>query len=146
MQYYDDLLDRLQKTIDETFADDEDHIYLDKRCIDDCLKDQLKLQLRWERIVAHAAAIHEEAKNESDYLFSLSYQNKMENDKRAWSTTDARILASSDISYQDMKERQVRAYKLKKESEGILSVIESRKYALKNMCDLLRDGQEKHII
>lgn len=142
----DDIVTSLEEAVSEFSVEDEDKILLDNRCIDDCIKDQIKLQLRWERIYAECCRVHDMCKAESERLFSEAFHNKMTKEQRAWGTTEAKILSEGDPQYVAAKQLENRAGAVRRDAEAFLKTIVTRQYALKNMVDLVLSANDKYII
>lgn len=124
----------------------EDDILLDNKSLDDCLKNQIRLQLHWERVSVYVGGLYEEVKGEVEGAYAEAYRRLMVEDDRDWSTTDAKILVQSDEEYRKHKKAEIELQAAKREAEGILKTVESRKYILKNLVDSVINSTEKYII
>lgn len=124
----------------------EDEIILDNHQLDECLKNQIRLQLQWEKMSAYTTGIYEQVKEATESAYADAYRRLMVEDNREWSTTDAKILVQSDEEYRKYKKLEIELAAAKKEVDGILKVVESRKYILKNMVDSVINSTEKYII
>lgn len=132
--------------IDALMADDHEDILIDNKNIDAAMKQQIRLQIKWESVVSMIAGLLDECTTLSDELFAVAFHDRMINDDRSWSTTDAKILTQGDERYVKCKRLENRCKAAKREAEGFLRVIETRKYTLKNLTSLIIAGSDKYIL
>ena len=136
----------LKEKVEQETEKDESLIPLSNSMLSDSLKNQIELQLRWERIYSKINWISKESETLFETYFSESYYKVMTEDNRKWSTTDAKLIAARDVDYINAKKLYNKIEALKREVLGILNVLESRKYILKDFSNQIINGSEKYIL
>lgn len=132
--------------LDEMMIEDHDQIMIDNKNIDSAMKEQIRLQIKWESIVSMLNRLLDDCTVMAEQTFSHAFHERMVNDNRTWSTTDAKILSQGDDRYVRSKKLENRCKSAKRETEGFLRVIETRKYTLKNLTSLIISGSDKYIL
>lgn len=127
-------------------ANIESQVQLEHKNLDTTMKDQINMQVKWERFFARVIAAYEQAKDDSEYEFANAYKIAVSDSYKDMSSTDAKFIAGCDSVYRDAKKLENKFYKLKKEVEAVCSVIETRKYVLKDMTASIIHGVNKVIL
>jgi len=146
MNNIEDSLDELNEYMQSEMDDIEKNVSIDSKMLDECLKEQLPLQLKWERIVAELSIVYSEAKQIADNSYSEAFKKSGENSYGDIPTTDKKYSAACSKKYQKYKGIENKASGLKKRAESVLKTVESRKYILKDLCAAVINGVEKNII
>lgn len=146
LEQMQDKFELLQTLYDEQLEEDLSRIDIRDRVLSDCIKDQIELQLTWEDISKEVGFLVSELSDECDRIFSIAFKELSMDSQKALSFNEAKLYAQSDNDYVDTKRVLNRAKTLNAKCEAIIDSIKSRKYLLKNICDMLRDGNESYII
>lgn len=141
-----DRLTLLQTLYDEQIEGDLSRIDIRDRVLSECLRDQIELQLTWEEISKEVGFLCAELDDECDRMFSIAFKELSMDSQKALTFNEAKIYAQSDPEYADTKRVFNKANSLKARCESIIDSIKSRKFILKNICDMLRDSNESYII
>lgn len=139
-------VDEVCEDIERKMEGIEDEIEIGNKVITKALEEQVKLQLKWERITATVGGLYEECKRHSQGAYSEAFENRMVNDNRSWSVTEAKILADNDQRYNAYKIIENKIAMAYKECVGIVKTLDARKYALKNLTDLVIKDSDNYII
>lgn len=142
----EDRLKDLQELYDEQADADIPRIDIQDRVLSDCIKDQIELQLTWEELSKEVGFLVSELSDECERMFSIAFKELSSNSHKALSFNEAKIYAQSDAEYAATKRVLNKAKTLEAKCEAIIDSIKSRKYLLKNLTDILRDGNESYII
>ena len=140
------LYEELKQIVEKETTKDESIVPIENCMISEALRNQVALQIKWERIYSKINWINKEAELQYETYFSESYYNVMTNSDRKWSTTDAKLVASRDESYIRAKRLYNEIESLKREVSGILNVLESRKYILKDYSNQIINGSDRYIL
>ena len=139
-------LSLLQNLFDEQLEEDLNRIDIRDRVLSDCLRDQIELQLTWEEVSKEVGFLCAELDDECNRMFSIAFKELSMDSQKALSFNEAKIYAQSDPDYADTRRVFNKANSLKARCEAIIDSIKSRKFLLKNICDMLRDSNESYII
>ncbi len=139
-------LKELQQIYDQQLEEDLSRIDIRDRVLSDCVRDQIELQMSWEEISKEVGFLCAELSDECDKMFSVAFRELSSNSHKALSFNEAKIYAQSDPDYIDTKRVLNRARTLEAKCEAVIDSIKSRKFLLKNICDMLRDGNDSYII
>lgn len=139
-------LDNLEKDIERLYDETKDSILIKDRLLDDCLGEQVTLQVKWERMVGRAKRIYAEAKRKSETTYAIAYRTHLEGSRRSLSTTDAKFFAEGTTDYVDARKAEIRAYGALEEAEAVLKAVTSRQFALKDLTNAIVAGVNRHII
>lgn len=133
MQSIYDRLKKYQAEFDKYEAKLEDEVELQGKVLETALVDQISMQLKWNRLYAKVYALRQEAKMEAEAEFGRAFTSSTGNAYKSVSSTEAKHHAMCDDAYILAKQRETKVIRLEKEVEGVVDVIESRKYVLKDI-------------
>lgn len=127
---------------------DEDYSLIDvsNSVLSDALKEQIPLQLRWEEIYNEFKSLQEQIEDETNRMFSLAFKQLNTNSYKQLNYNEAKLYAESDDDYVEYKRLLSRMNVVKAKCYSIVESINSRKYVLKNLVDVLRDSNNDYII
>jgi len=128
-----DRLKKLQDQFDIYEETLEDEVDLQGKILEKALASQTEMQLRWNRLYARVYALRQEAKMEADAAFGRAFTAATGDAYKSVSSTEAKHHAMCDDTYIRTKQREIKVVRLEKEVEGVVDVIESRKYILKDI-------------
>ena len=140
-------IEKYDKSLHEAILRDEETIQnLTNKQIDVCIREQIKLQVDWVKIVNHIIHLYAEAVLQTETEFAKSFRTHHTKSSATLNSSEAKYYASTDLDYIQSKRIENIAYGLKKKAEGILETIESRKFALKDLANLIIAGANSYII
>ena len=141
-----ELTTKLEQLIEENNNNDGKFFTLDNEILKDALKQQVELHLRWESLLSNVLRAYYDAETYTEAAYSDAMNNIMSNSNVDYTTTEAKILAQRDTNYIDIKLVYNRLLVLKRECESTLKAIDTRKWMLKGITDLVVQSTENHII
>ena len=118
--------DNLSKTI-------EKDIMLQGKTLEPALSEQPNMQRNWVLLGASLAWLYIEASNDADTAFGEAFILAQSDNYKSRNSTEAKWYAERDNDYNKAVRQKNKIFRLKKEVDGILDVIESRKYVLKDL-------------
>lgn len=121
-------------------------VTLENRKIDECLVSQLQLQLKWNKILARANRLVKLAENNEEEHFSIAYRDTKEFSSHTLTATDVKHIAGSDLDYIAARNLSTDVIYIKNKIQAYTDTIESRKYILKDLTNLIINGAEKYIL
>ena len=133
MQSIYDRLKKYQTEFDNYESTLVDDVELDGKVLEKALVNQISIQLKWNRLYARVYALRQEAKMEAEAAFGRAFTVVTGNAYKSVSSTEAKHHATCDDEYIKAKQRETKVIRLEKEIEGVVDVIESRKYVLKDI-------------
>ena len=146
---YQALLDSVKEAeslYDEMYQEDYDTIDIENSVLSIALKNQIQLQMRWEEMYREFESLYEQIQDETDRMFSLAFKELNLNSYKQLSFQEAKLHASSDSDYVEYKRLLNRMNVIKCKTYSVVDTIKSRRYLLKNVCDVLYQGNESYII
>lgn len=139
-------IESLRKMIELQYEIDEKKIELTHKCIDECIGDHVHMHLRWEILNKKAKYLLAQSEADVEHKHALAFSKTLNNSQRAYSTTEAKTIANLCPHYINAIKERNEINSLYQQTESILKVIDSRKWLLKNLSDLIVAGGEKFII
>lgn len=133
MASINDRLKKYQTTYDKHISTVEDDVELQGKKLEKAMVGHIETQLKWNRLYSKVYALHQEAKTESESKFGRAYTDAVSDAYKSVSSTDAKHKAMCDDNYIKAKQLETRVVRLEKEIEGVIDVLESRKYILKDL-------------
>lgn len=130
---YDTELAACQKEYDllsSTFLSD---IKLQGKKLEPALSEQPKLQHDWILLGAALAWLYKEACNDADTAYGDAFILAQSDNYKSRNSTEAKWFAERDGGYNVAVRVKNKVFRLKKQVDGIIEVIESRKYILKDL-------------
>lgn len=140
------LVGEIEDIILEAKKDLEPKLELEHEIIKDAITQQLKLQIEWEKHLAFVNASFYETEVYMESAYSKAVENNLTNKNIDYSISEAKIIAQHDRNYIDVKLLYNRLLVVKREVEGVLKTVDSRKWLLKSLTDLILQGSESEII
>ena len=138
--------ERYKEEFDLMSSNVEETVLIADKKLDRVMIDQLGLQLKWEKLYAKVYALLDIAQAETEKEFGRAYTEATSDAYKTVSATDAKHIALYDDQYMDAKRFENKVFRLKKEVEAVVGVIESRKYILKDLTASIINGCNTHII
>lgn len=139
-------IEQHKKLIDEVFDETSELIDIYGLSLDDALKNQLLLQINWERVNKKSRYLFSQCELLVDEKFAKAFKHEISNSYKNVSTTEAREFAKCDADYLDARRLLIDAAELKDETTGLLDVITSRKYVLNNLTNAIISACNKEIL
>lgn len=136
----------LEDFVNTESKEDEKFFEIDNEILKTALTDQVRLHLKWENILSSVNKLYYESETYMEAAYSLSFNEVLSNSNVDYTTTEAKILAQKDENYITVRLLYNRLMVLKKESESFLKALDTRKWILKNITDLVVEGSDNHII
>lgn len=136
----------LEKDFDSLYEDTSDLIVIDDMQLKEGLKTQIQLEIQWERLAKKIKRIRDEYEQLTEEAYSDSISEELKNSYRSSSIQEAREFAKTNPRYRESKRVYIKAKNLYDEANGILEIIESRRYVLNNMTNSMVASVEKTII
>ena len=146
MNDLEQLLKLLESEYKKLSTNVEAEIMLSNKQLDSALTEQIKIQIRWERLSAKVASGYSLSKDNAEYEFAKAYTNAISDAYKDLSSTDAKFIAGCDVNYADAKKLENNYYRLRKEVEAVVDTIESRKYVLKDLTSSIINEVSKTIL
>lgn len=126
-------LDKCQVTYDNLSKTIEKDIMLQGKTLEPALSEQPNMQRNWILLGATLAWLHIEASNDADTAFGEAFILSQSDNYKSRNSTEAKWYAEQDDDFNKAVRLKNKIFRLKKEVDGILDVIESRKYVLKDL-------------
>jgi len=126
-------LSDLNTEFDDLFESAEDLILIENVRLNDALKNQLKLQLNWERFVNKVNFFYSTCEELVDNAHSSAFRKEMKDTYVDVSVNEAKEYAKADQDYREARALFNKARHLRDEARGVLETITSRKYILNNI-------------
>lgn len=139
-------IDSLTTRVEASQLEAEPQIVLDNHLLDECLKNQVLLQLEWEQFMGLAAGLENESEALKDQYHSYAFVQAHSQSKRVLNSTDAKRYADVNNDYVDAVKVYNKIYRLRKEIEAILNAVNTRKFVLNNMTNAAIHGINKSIL
>jgi hypothetical protein len=133
MSSIEEKLQSYKVEVEELSKNIETDIVFDDKKLEASLVNQIDLQFKWNRMYAKVYSLRKNASIESEAAFARAYTNAVSDAYKSVSSTDAKHYAMCDDDYISSKQLETKITRLKKEVEGIVDVLESRKYILKDL-------------
>ncbi|MCK4500546.1 hypothetical protein KAU11_08605 [Candidatus Babeliales bacterium] len=122
-----------QKEYDLLSVTIENDIKLQGKTLEPALSEQPNMQRNWVLLGAALAWLYAEACNDADTAYGDAFTNAQSDSYKSRNSTEAKWFAERDNGYNDAVRIKNKVFRLKKQVDGILDVIESRKYVLKDL-------------
>lgn len=142
----EDEIEKFIEVYEEEFSKVEKDLPLDGKKLNSCLKNQLDLELTWERLTKRINVISDRCEHMVDTSYSVAVKNEIQNNHRTTSISEAKEFAKNDQNYRDFKKLSIEIKKYRDEARGVLEVVRSRKYILNNMTNAIINGSEDKIL
>lgn len=139
-------MQHLEPIIESMLDEDEPLADLSDVKLSDALKQQVPFQMRWETVYRQSCWIVRRFEDEAERIYAVAFKELMSNSHKALNVTEAKAYALSDADLVRVKRLLREAELLKGTAEGMLDVIKTRSYTLKNICDTLISEKENYII
>lgn len=143
---YEEKIKKVQEQYEELYENSLDDIDLDGKKIHEALKLQIQLQLQWELFTKKVSNLHDTLEYFSETAFSEAIERELRDSYKTTTITEAKAYAGADKSFKRAKALMLMVREIRDESRGILEVINSRKYTLNNLSNLIIAGSENHIL
>jgi hypothetical protein len=124
----------------------EADIALEHNMLDDCLKNQITLQLEFERLLARAKGLEQDADSLKEQYHSYAFSVEMKSNKRPDSITEAKMHADCNTDYIRAVKAYNSIYKTRLEIAAVTEVLTTRKYTLTNITNAVIEGVNKHLL
>lgn len=144
MANFSDQLAEYQEEYDTLAQTIEADIDLVGSRLESALTKQCNIQRKWGSLGANLAGLHDEAKNISNTMYGDAFAHAQSNNYKSVNSTEAKWEAERDDDYNAAKTTELKIYRLRKEVEAVVGVIESRKYILKNLTDSIINQCNNH--
>lgn len=105
--------------------------------LEPALSEQIPIQRLWGLLGARVAGLHEESKNMSLTRYGEAFVFAQSNNYKSVNSTEAKWAAEADDDYNTAKKIELKIYRLRKEVDAALDVIESKKYVLKDLTKVI---------
>lgn len=122
-----------QKEYDTLAVNLKTNVLLSGKRLEPALSEHTPMQLSWGLLGARLSGMHEQAKNVSSTLYGDAFTFAQSNNYKSVNSTEAKWAAEADDDYNKAKTIELKIYRLRKEVEAVIDVIESRKYILKDL-------------
>lgn len=133
---------QMDKEVDEQVKADEQYFHLKNSVLKEALTVSVNLHLRWVRKQAEVNISLKSAKQQKDEAFSKALRDVKKDSHIDYGSTEAKIIAEANQSYIDFLIAYNKLSVLSDEVKGILDVVNSRRWILKNLVDLVvADGE-----
>ena len=143
---YEKELKKYKKEYIQLYDRLEDEVLLQNKRLDNTLISQLNIQLDWVKLSAKISWLFKNAELETEEYFAIAYTDVMSNSAKILSATEARQYANCDNTYIKSKQFENDVYKLKKEVDGVVDIIETRKYIVKDLTAAIINDVSKTIL
>jgi ElaB/YqjD/DUF883 family membrane-anchored ribosome-binding protein len=140
------LTSNIEQIISTGKSEDEHYFKIDNEILKNALTDQVRLHHKWEHLLSGSRNIFYEAETYMEAAYSKALSDVLSNSNVDYTTTEAKILAQKDSNYVEVRLLYNRISNVKKDAESVLRALETRKWILKNITDLVVQGVDNHII
>lgn len=140
------LLDEVRESFESELEEDMQRIDIQDSVLSNALKEQIELQIKYEDFWKTADFLVNELGTECDRMFAIAFKELMSDSYKKLTPTEAKSYAQSDADYVDYKRLYNDAKYLKGRIETIVDALRTRRFLLKNITDMLSQGNESYII
>jgi hypothetical protein len=146
LEYYDSELDRLEEAVEKTSAETIDDIYLEDVVIAVALKNQVRLQLTWELLSREISSLFDQIESELEGVYAAAIEAELKDSYKSSTISEARDFARANKEYRAIKRVLQRAKYLREMTKGVVETINSRKFVLNNLSNLIVHGSENYML
>jgi hypothetical protein len=146
LEYYDSELDRLEEAVEKTSEETLDDIYLEDVVIAVALKNQVRLQLTWELLSREISSLFDQIESELEGVYAMAIEAELKDSYKSSTISEAREFARANKEYRATKRVLQRSKYLKEMAKGIVETINSRKFVLNNLSNLIVHGSENYML
>lgn len=139
-------IEAMESRYESIYEDVINKISLDGRIITTALKEQAELQVTWELFTKNVSNLCDLIEHKCEVAYSEAIQREVKDSYRSTTITEAKEFAKADSDYKNLKVLLYRTRLVRDESKGILETINSRKYILNNLSNLVVAGMDNHIL
>ena len=139
-------IEAMESRYESIYEDVINKISLDGRIITTALKEQAELQVTWELFTKNVSNLCDLIEHKCEVAYSEAVQREVKDSYRSTTITEAKEFAKADSDYKNLKVLLYRTRLVRDESRGILETINSRKYILNNLSNLVVAGMDNHIL
>lgn len=139
-------IEAMESRYESIYEDVINKISLDGRIITTALKEQAELQVTWELFTKNVSNLCDLIEHKCEVAYSEAVQREVKDSYRSTTITEAKEFAKADSDYKNLKVLLYRTRLVRDESKGILETINSRKYILNNLSNLVVAGMDNHIL
>ena len=139
---FDDYLDKHDEALE--FAEKE--IDFDGKQLKDALKNQLKLQMRWEILTKRINKIYDICEYTMDEAYASAVNSELRDNFKDVKISEAKEYAKADKTFKAARRLLIDIREVRDEARGALDVITSRKYLLNSMTNAMVASVENTIL
>jgi hypothetical protein len=141
-KYFEDL----QETHKKMMVDVEESVGLDNIKLSDALKNQLKLQMRWDSLHKKVSYVYDMAQFLVEQAYADAVTTELKNSQRISSITEAKEFAKSNSDYKKCKRFMLIVQEVRDEIKVVVETVNSRKYILNNLTNAMIASVDETIL
>lgn len=141
-KYFEDL----QETHTHMMIDVEESVGLDNIKLSDALKNQLKLQMRWDSLHKKVSYVYDMAQFLVEQAYADAVTIELKNSQRISSITEAKEFAKSNSDYKKCKRFMLIVQEVRDEIKVVVETVNSRKYILNNLTNAMIASVDETIL
>jgi hypothetical protein len=146
MSYFEKAHEKYQNEYDALCESTLTMMELDGVIVSTALKNQVHLQLVWESMVRGVSNLHDHLEAELEGLYSEAVETELRDSYKSSKITEAREFAKANKAYRAARRLLFSVRETRDYSKGILDTINSRKYILNNLSNLIVHGSESYML
>lgn len=147
LQKLNDKIEAFEKKFEHSISQYEGTIALDGVLLDEALKNQVELQVEYERLHGEAVGLENDASTLKELFHSAAFAKEMKSKaKRPDTFTEAKMYANTDDDFVMASMTYNRIFKVKAEVHGVLEAVITRKFVLNNLTNAVINSVNKHIL
>lgn len=140
------MLGKFKKTFNIMKAEFDTIVSLDNKVISLCLKEQVKLHSVWANFQSKINYLYALAETNEENYFAIAFNDIVRTSPVKLTATEVKIMVNTDMDYLDARKVLNKVYRYKSQVSDIVNLIESRKYILKDMTNLIVAGGDSYIL
>jgi hypothetical protein len=137
---------QLAAEFDEMIAEDTDLMSIDGSTVKEALKIQVELQLRYEFFQSKAKRLFEYLEYETESYHASLVTAELRNSYRDTKSTEAKVFASADKQYLQLKRLMLDSKGLYADAQAALETVNARKYILHNITNAVIASAEHTVL
>ena len=143
---YEKNLDGIESNVNKDLQIVESYFDLTNKKLVDIQKDQSMLEYKWLKYDNQLYLIQEVVDVHAKDAFGKAYEVLRKDSHVDYSSTDIKAMVECDRSYQEYKILQARIKVVRKDVQAVLTALESRRYQIKNMTDVIIKECDQYLL
>lgn len=146
INYFESKHEKYQNEYDLLCDETLSKMDLNGAVISEALKNQVQMQLVWESMVRGVSNLHDHLEAEIEGLYSEAIEKELKDSYKSTTISEAREFAKANKEYRAARRLLFSIRETRDFSRGIMETINSRKYILNNLSNLIVHGSESYML